>query len=120
MMQACGVTGMGTGGGALSLAVGFATPIDYVGELIETCRRIKGHLMVPAFSNAQAFTSIFQKLPAPLNQTIQVNARQLQAEVGVEARVLRIRSVGRSGRIQKQLEAVIDTSGSGFVYWREY
>ena len=120
MMQACGTTGMGTGAGALGIAVGYATPVDYVGQLIETCRQIKGMLMVPAFPNPQAFTGLFAKLPAPLNSMIQVNARQMQAEVGIEARVLRIRSVGQAGPIHKQLEAVIDTSAAGYVYWREY
>lgn len=113
MLAVCGLSGAG------GLATGSLTPIDYIGELIETCRTIKGKLMMPAFSNPQAFTAIFGKLPAPLNTMVQVNTAQLQKEIGVRARVLRVRALGKVGLVKKRLEAVIDSQGAKYVYWRE-
>ena len=115
MRAVCGVSGMGDA----TVGYGFASPIDYVGELIETCRRIKGFLLMPAFSNPQQFVQMFSKLPAPLNTLVQVNQQQLLQEIGTKARVLRIRSTGEMGGIRKTLDAVIDSGAGTFVYWRE-
>jgi type II secretory pathway component PulK len=115
MRAVCGASGMGDA----TVGYGFASPIDYVGELIETCRQIKGFLLMPAFSSPQQFVQIFGKLPAPLNTLVRVNQQQLLQEVGTKARVLRVRTTGTMGHVRKALEAVIDSGGGNYIYWNE-
>ena len=104
--------GMAVGPGGISI-------IDVVGEYIELCRGIKKMLYTAPFNNTQAFVQFFQKLPAEIQPSVQLNQAALSQYIGTKSRVIRVTSTGTVGRTTKKLTAVIDTGSGKYVYWRE-
>lgn len=100
-------------------AQGIPTPIDEVGYLFEVCRNIKNQLFTPPFSSARAFTNFFSKLSAYTGTQLPLDVATLQKKVGTKGKIWRVTATGTAGPIERTLTAVVDTSTSRIVYWRE-
>lgn len=85
----------------------------------ETCRNIKRAMFTPAFMSEASFISFFDRLPEPLNQVIRINAGTLKPMIGTRSKVLRVIARGWVGGSGHSITAVIDTSSTNYLYWRE-
>lgn len=100
----------------------YATPnslMDQAMLQLEMCRRIKKSLYLPPFSSANAFVDFWNRLPAPLNLYIKVNANTLRPMVGTQSKILRVRATGWVGATGHEITAVIDQGSTNYLHWRE-
>jgi len=98
---------------------GIPAPIDIVAEYMELCRQVKNQLFTPPFSSAKDFVSFFTKLGAFIGEDLPLDTAGLQAKVGTKGKIWRVQATGRSGKVEKTISAVLDTSTGKIVYWRE-
>ncbi len=94
-------------------------PIDEALALMNVCRELKRSLYTPGFSSEDDFLQFFGRLPAPLNQIIQINSGALKPLIGVRSKVLRVKSAGWVAGSGYAITAVIDTASMNYVHWKE-
>ncbi len=111
----------------VACARGFAqnqfVPVNVAGQYIEVCRALKKMVFSPPFANAGRFAQFFDKLgtvlPPDYAQVLQVNQQRMLDDVGTSGKIVRIQAFGTSGKVQKRITALLDTTSQRYVYWRE-
>jgi type II secretory pathway component PulK len=98
-------------------------PVNVAGQYLEVCRTLKKMIMSPPFANPGRFVNFFDRLgtvlPADYAQVLQVNHGRMLEDVGTSGKIVRITAMGTSGKVQKKLTALLDTTSQRYVYWRE-
>jgi type II secretory pathway component PulK len=98
-------------------------PVNVAGQYIEVCRTLKRMLFSPPFANPARFVQFFDKLgtvvPADYAQVLQINQSRMLEDVGTSGKIVRIQAYGTSGKVQKRITALLDTTSQRYVYWRE-
>ncbi len=100
-------------------AQGLPAPIDIIGEYLEVCREAKNRLFTPPFSSAQSFVQFFHRLGVFVQQDIPLDGASLSQKVGTKGRIWRVEAEGKSGKVVRRIQVVLDTSTGKIVYWRE-
>jgi type II secretory pathway component PulK len=100
-------------------AQGLPAPIDIIGEYLEVCREAKNRLFTPPFSSAQSFVQFFNRLGVFVQQDIPLDGASLSQKVGTKGRIWRVVAEGKSGKVVRRIQVVLDTSTGKIVYWRE-
>jgi len=100
-------------------AQGLPAPIDIILEYLEVCREAKNRLFTPPFSSAQSFVQFFNRLGVFVQQDIPLDGASLSQKVGTTGRIWRVKAEGKSGKVVRRIQVVLDTSTGKIVYWRE-
>lgn len=103
-------------------------PVNVAGQYIEVCRTLKKMIMSPAFASPAKFVQFFDKLGPVLGaieggttyaQVLQINHARMLEDIGTSGKIVRIQAYGTSGKVQKKITALLDTTSQRYVYWRE-
>jgi type II secretory pathway component PulK len=86
---------------------------------MESCRTFKRDMFLPAFTSEADFVDFWGRLPE-LGQFIQVNANTLKPMITTaKSKALRVTSRGWVGESGHEIQAVIETGSTNWVYWKE-
>ncbi len=98
-------------------------PVNVAGQYIEVCRTLKKMLFSPPFANPGRFVNFFDKLgtvvPADYAKVLAINQGRMLEDVGTSGKIVRIQAYGTSGKVQRRITALLDTTSQRYVYWRE-
>lgn len=98
-------------------------PVNIAGQYIEVCRTLKKMVFSPPFANPQRFVQFFSRLgmvlPPDYTQVLQINQQRMLDDVGTNGKIVRINAYGTSGKVEKKITALLDTSTQKYVYWHE-
>ena len=98
-------------------------PVDVIGQYIEVCRTLKKMMFSPPFATPQAFLQFFPKVATALGplgaQQLQINPQRMLDDIGTTGKIVRIEAYGTSGKVQKKITALLDTTTQKYVYWNE-
>jgi hypothetical protein len=87
------------------------------------CRTLKKMVFSPPFANPQRFVQFFSRLgmvlPADYTQVLQINQQRMLDDIGTTGKIVRIEAYGTSGKVEKKITALLDTSTQKYVYWNE-
>ncbi len=98
-------------------------PVNIAGQYIEVCRTLKKMVFSPPFANPQRFVQFFSRLgmvlPVDYTQVLQINQQRMLEDIGTTGKIVRIEAYGTSGKVEKKITALLDTSTQKYVYWNE-
>ncbi|MBI5610524.1 MAG: general secretion pathway protein GspK [Deltaproteobacteria bacterium] len=98
-------------------------PVNVAGQYIEVCRTLKKMLFSPPFANPGRVVNFFDKLgtvvPADYAKVLAINQGRMLEDVGTSGKIVRIQAYGTSGKVQRRITALLDTTSQRYVYWRE-
>lgn len=93
-------------------------PIDIALRHYDNCRRLKKLFFTPMFSDAKYFRSAFLRLPSDVPVRITIK-KSLDKVITTDSRVLRVVALGKYGKTQYTINAVMDLKKVKWLYWRE-